>query len=142
MKKFFSFLSSSKSFDEVKQGIKFLDIERVSHKSGISHHMIFKRDIIESLFKNIENNYNKELWKVFIDCIDFNIDSDSLASEYEIYFNYVLTYYKDEYNIRTVKWKNCSRIDFLNVKELQEQGFIYLAIQDYFINDFKSYKIE
>jgi hypothetical protein len=118
---------------------RLVNLKKVINKSGISHHMIFKRKIIKSLFEKVESIHNKYFWQVFIDCIDFSVNSTSLASEYEIYFNYTLTYFKDEYILREVKWKNCSKYDIENLKN---EGYLYLGIQDYFINNDTTYRIE
>jgi hypothetical protein len=75
--------------------------------SGISHHMIFNKNILLSLFKMVsEFHKGIEFWKIFLNCVDNKQGSG--ASEYEIYFNYMLIYHKNLIKIRNLNWKNVS----------------------------------
>ena len=78
-------------------------------KSGISHHMLFETKYIKELFNMVENYHNNEL---FYDIFLKNItDYDSSgASEYEIYFNYMLYKHFNEITIRPLKWKNSNNL--------------------------------
>ena len=75
------------------------------NKSGISHHIVVQKHILVELFNLIETYHKKKFYKVFIENVDsFTISS---ASEYEIYFNYILQYIsKDLYKIRKLKFTN------------------------------------
>jgi hypothetical protein len=83
-------------------------LKKTHSLSGISHHCIFNKNIINELFTNIENNYNNEykFWELFL----INIDKEHIlkagASEYEIYFTYINLYYSDKIIIRQLNWKN------------------------------------
>lgn len=56
--------------------------------SGICHHMLMQRSILEKLFKTIETVHGCEPWVAICRCIDHkNIFAP--FSEYELYFNYV-----------------------------------------------------
>ena len=53
--------------------------------SGIVHHMLFQKEILEDLFSRVEKKHNKSFWNAFLD----TVRSDHIiggASEYEIYF--------------------------------------------------------
>ena len=81
------------------------------NKSGISHHMIFNRQIIKEIFNLVENKHNKPFWVIFIEMVDehkkHNINViESGASEYELYFNYMIQNYKDIIHVRSLNWSN------------------------------------
>ncbi len=72
--------------------------------SGICHHMIFQKSILESLFKLVENYHknNKPFYEIFIDNIESNNEGGS--SEYELYFNYLSIYKKDKFKLRKLSY--------------------------------------
>ena len=84
------------------------ELKRVS-KSGITHHMIFQREIMLDLFNKVEEYHGEEFWKVFLTLVD--IEQKSGASEYEIYFNFIQTYYPNKIKVRKLKWKNTKNKD-------------------------------
>ena len=51
---------------------------------------------------------------MFLECIDPNEKLKSGASEYEIYFNYLLLYHKNEFEIRNLKWINTKNFFYYN----------------------------
>jgi hypothetical protein len=55
--------------------------------SGVTHHMLFQRPILEDLFQKIsEAHRGLPAWKVLCRCIDRRLSN--ALSEYEIYFNF------------------------------------------------------
>ena len=76
-------------------------------KSGICHHMMFETKYVKKLFKLIETHHNDIFWKLFLKYVD--ITDISGASEYEIYFNYMLLYNRHNIRLRKLKWTNISR---------------------------------
>ena len=75
------------------------------NKSGICHHMIMQRKVLLNLITLIENYHNKPFFEVFIENTNPNIISS--ASEYEIYFNYMIQYLpKDLFKIRKLTFSN------------------------------------
>lgn len=79
--------------------------------SGISHHMIFNTHIIKEIFSMVETLHNKPFWIMFIESVNehtkYDIDrEESGASEYEIYFNYIIHKHPDIVHIRSLKWEN------------------------------------
>jgi len=81
------------------------------NKSGISHHMIFNKNIIREIFDLVEKFHNKPFWFVFIEMVDehkkYDIDShESGASEYELYFNYMMKNHSEKIYIRQLNWSN------------------------------------
>jgi hypothetical protein len=74
--------------------------------SGVTHHMIFEKQYVQSLMKMVEEYHAKDsiipFWQLFL---VFGKDYAG-ASEYEIYFNYMLKYYPEKIQIRPLKWAN------------------------------------
>lgn len=85
--------------------------QKVIKPSGISHHMIFDKKYLKEIFYIVEKLHNKPFWKVFITCVDehkkypINI-IESGASEYELYFNYMVKNHGDVIEIRKLNWSN------------------------------------
>tara|TARA_B100000214_G_C23915310_1_gene603360 strand:- start:143 stop:961 length:819 start_codon:yes stop_codon:yes gene_type:complete len=132
-------------------------IKKVDNFSGISHHMLFKKTILESLFELVENYHNKEFYKSYIDLLDPNENSPS--ADYEIYYNYALNFYKESYTTRELNWtnlerfslKNFTKFDMVslphwkktrpsdiseNIRELNFIRFLYCIKNFFFLNTF------
>jgi hypothetical protein len=94
----------------------FTHMEKLSEKytkvfpdfSGICHHMMFEVRYITEIFEDIRSIHGKEFWKVFLECVDKT--SNSGASEYETYFNYIFKNHEESVKIRHLSWKNCNEI--------------------------------
>lgn len=80
-----------------------------SAKSGICHHMIFETKYIKEMIGLIEAQHNDKFYNVFLNLVTET--SKSGASEYEIYFNYMLKFHSDKITIRQLKWTNCTTLD-------------------------------
>ena len=97
------------------------------NKSGICHHMMFQKKYLKKLFKFIESrkmHSNKHFYQIFLDCIyDRNTPC---ASEYEIYFNFMLNFYPDKVIIRKLKFKNVT-----NLESYLNQDYDYLSCHHY-----------
>lgn len=74
--------------------------------SGICHHMIFQRDLVRQLFDMVESHTGDIFWRSFMIHLDPVHIPGSGASEYEIYFNYLLIYHPDKMKIRKLNWDN------------------------------------
>jgi FkbM family methyltransferase len=80
-------------------------------KSGICHHMIFETIYINELFNKIEKNHNDKFYNVFLKLVSEFEFTSSGASEYEIYFNYMLKNHNDKIKIRQLNWDNVNFLD-------------------------------
>ena len=80
------------------------NLTRSSELSGISHHMLFDKQILEEIFKEVEDYHGKQFYEVFLDEIDNK--EKSCCAEYEIFFHYVMKKYPDKYKLREIKWGN------------------------------------
>ena len=89
-------------FDHMKKLDKEL-IKIDKNKSGICHHMIFETKYIDELISRIEKNHNELFYNIFLKTE--RTDDFSGASEYEIYFNFMLKYNPDKIQIRKLNWK-------------------------------------
>lgn len=84
-------------------------IKMDSNKSGICHHMIFETKFINEIFEKIEKQHSDSFYNIFLKMVTEK--SGSGASEYEIYFNYMLRFHEDKIILRKLNWKNTGRID-------------------------------
>jgi len=117
-------------FRHAKQLIKDPIIKRLFPKfSGICHHMLFQRAVLEDLFSRITEKHNVEPWKAFLKCVDSKELDGSCFSEYEIYFNFVFSQ-TDQVRIRHLRWAN-SRFSESRIRDLQKNGFHYVSCHSY-----------
>jgi hypothetical protein len=79
------------------------------NKSGICHHMMFERKYINKLINKIEEKHNDKFYNVFLKMVTDITESG--ASEYEMYFNYVFKNYSDKVEIRALNWSNCNTLN-------------------------------
>ena len=92
---------------------------KASNMSGISHHMIFEKKYIDEIILIVENNHNDKFYNIFLKQVDSKDFLRSGASEYEIYFNYMLKNYFDMIQIRKLNydepiWYNINKINVNN----------------------------
>ena len=92
--------------------------------SGICHHMLFQRPILEDLFHTIESQHHTKLWKAF--CLQVNLDEfESGASEYELYFNFAFSS-TNQLQIRPLKWAESSA-SYDTKDRYQQEGYAYVS---------------
>jgi len=72
--------------------------------SGICNHMIFETKYIKEIIDIVEHTHNDKFYNVFLKNV--TEISGSGASEYEIYFNYMLKYHRNEIIIRKLNYSN------------------------------------
>lgn len=86
---------------------KLHPILKKSHpSSGISHNCMFNKLILNELFNFIEQFHNngKQFWQIFLEMIDKNDVLLSGASEYEIYFTYLILFHSNKFSTRNLKF--------------------------------------
>lgn len=88
------------------------DLIKMNRLSGICHHMIFETKYIDELFLRIENNHKDTFYNIFLKMV--SMKEKSGASEYEIYFNYMLKYNPTKIKIRELTWKNTDKLELNN----------------------------
>jgi hypothetical protein len=74
--------------------------------------MIFEQSILEEMFYMVSKE--KPFWMVFLEEVDVCLRHGiwSGASEYELYFNYVLQFHHDKIEVRELQWENVETLDF------------------------------
>ena len=83
-------------------------LSKLNEMSGICHHLMFQKDILNDLFDMVEGLHGKPFYDIFLWSVDRNEILGSGASEYEIYFNFLQKNYPGRYKIRELKWSNVS----------------------------------
>lgn len=116
-------------FDHMKEVLP--DLEKIdSEKSGICHHMMFQKHIIDDLFYRVEQLHKEPFWRVFLDKADPNLESGCGASEYEMYFNFVLKHYSYLVKVRKLRAKLFYR-NLGDIFLLKEMGYAYACVHNY-----------
>ncbi|MFI0435521.1 MAG: DUF6492 family protein [Parachlamydiaceae bacterium] len=102
-----------------------------SNNSGICHHMLFQKAILEDLFSKVETLHQLKFWEAFCLCVNPQDINKSGASEYEIYFNFAFSQ-TNQVKIRQLKWKNSSAIHL--IKQDENIDFDYISYHAYLRN--------
>ncbi len=95
--------------------------------SGISHNMIFNQKILRELFKKIEDHdaSGDPFYKIFFK----NSGISHGASEYQIYFCFLLVYHRNEVGFRRLRYKNTAD---LNIKKYRRRlKYHYCSFHSY-----------
>jgi hypothetical protein len=82
--------------------------------SGICHHMIFETKHLDELMSKIEKFHNNTFFNIFLKLVTPKDINFSGASEYELYFNYMLKFNSDKIKIRKLNWRNTNTHDTNN----------------------------
>jgi hypothetical protein len=77
------------------------DLFREVHpdRSGITDHMMVHRPVMQGLLYKIEQR-GGQAWRILLEAVEPAHRNLSGMSEYEIYFNYALTWFAEEYALR------------------------------------------
>jgi hypothetical protein len=101
------------------------EFEKVQNESGVCHHMVFNKFILDELFQKVESHHSKKtFWKAFLDCVDPREKEKSGASEYEIYFNYLLKFHRERVLLRSLPFSNWE----------QDVNLIPEGLSEYYVN--------
>jgi len=101
-------------------GVPIITGRNQKHRSGVVHHMVLVKEVLEDLFQVAEKLHNgMPLWKVMLaeSALEMtchspksNICADgSTLSEYELYFNYAQAKFPQTVHIRPLLWTNGPR---------------------------------
>ena len=102
--------------------------------SGISHHMIFNRHLVKEMMTLAEQHCNNVFWKAFLLNVDPERRNHSGASEYEMYFNFMLQYHKDKVLPRKLRFINTGESIQSALHNLQNSDVSYVSIHAYMAN--------
>jgi uncharacterized short protein YbdD (DUF466 family) len=87
-------------------------IKVLKNKSGICHHMMFQKKYVIEMMKSIAQIHKKEFFDVFLDSVPKDaVNKVAGASEYEIYFNYMLLNHPDKIKIRAIPFTNSDWVE-------------------------------
>ena len=90
-------------------------LTRQTNYSGICHHMMFYVPFVKKLFELVqEGRPEKPFWQIFMENV-YESEGSSGASEYEMYFNFVLKYYPEHIQPRQLYWSNMNSYDYVAV---------------------------
>lgn len=84
--------------------------KRVSEKSGICHHMIFQKKYLDEIFALVESRHHIKFYEIFLRQVASSDFPHSGASEYELYFNYMLDKHPSEICLRQLQWQNVPKL--------------------------------
>ncbi|MDR3550953.1 MAG: DUF6492 family protein [Candidatus Babeliales bacterium] len=109
--------------------------------SGICHHMLLQRPILEDLFKAIQLRHKVDPWKALCGCINkkniwIGIPDWAGISEYEIYFNFAMSgSYKVK--IRPLKFLDTG-FGWHKISQARNEEYDYISCHSYLINEAES----
>lgn len=97
--------------------------------SGISHHMLFQRSILEDLFGVIRAAHKKDPWKAICSFID--PDENSGVSEYELYFNFTFSRSRQGKIRHLKRYDSGDPNDVEKLSEFVAQGYDYISCHNW-----------
>ena len=97
--------------------------------SGIAHHMLFQKPVLDDLCKLILVEHQCEPWIAIARAIPTKNGSITLSalSEYEIYFNFVFAR-TNQVKIRPLCWKNISELKYNHKTALHDYDYVAIHI--------------
>lgn len=98
--------------------------------SGVCHSMMFNRNIITELFDKVEkyDGSGDKFFKIFLK----HASSKHCASEYQIYFNFLLIFHSKKIAMRKLRYKNTAD---LNIKKYRQRlKYSYCSFHSYLRN--------
>lgn len=93
--------------------------KQIKGVSGIAHHMLMQKPLVERLFGEIRERHGKEPWKAVVE----HLDEGKKLSEYELYFNYALKHRAA--HLRPLKWTNSRYVN--RVDQERNEGYDFVA---------------
>lgn len=95
--------------------------------SGVCHHMLFQKDILQDLFNQVIANdkIDQDFYKIFLK----HSQGGNSVSEYNLYFYFILSFYHDKIKTRNLKYKNCA--NFRPLLENLRKKYHYCSYHDY-----------
>ena len=95
--------------------------------SGICHHMLFQKPVLDDLFAVVESIHRKPLWKAVCHVIDHKELFGSFFSEYELYFNFLFTRSMRP-RLRFLRWENVPLRSYFG---LDKERFDYVSCHEW-----------
>ncbi len=92
--------------------------------SGICHHMLFQRSIVQDLFALVEKTHGCSFFEAFCKFIPNLHPYQYHASEYELYFNFAFAK-TNQVTLRPLKWLNSPYLD--DIERYRREGYAYVS---------------
>jgi hypothetical protein len=89
-------------------------LTRLYPYSGVCHHIMTRRDHLIAFINHVERVHRKPAWIAMLELVDSANHEGSGMSEYEILFNYCLTYFPDDYVMRPLIIDNFGALNEIN----------------------------
>ena len=95
--------------------------------SGVCHHMLFQKQVLQALFAEVIKNdkTETEFYKIFLK----HSKGGNSVSEYNLYFYFIISFYEEQFKIRVLKYKNCAK--FSPLLERIRKKYHYCSYHDY-----------
>lgn len=84
--------------------------KRMRVESGICHHCMFNQTYVQELMYLVQLQHNKPFYQVFLEGVSSYYHTGAGASEYEIYFHYLIQFHLEDISLRELKWKNVNEL--------------------------------
>lgn len=109
--------------------------ESMRNISGVCHHMLFQKHLIEELFVMVEkqDGTGDPFYKIFLK----NTDKMYGVSEYNLYFYFLVSLHAEEYKIRILHYKNTA--DFKLWKYRWRLKYDYCSFHSYMRENKKNF---
>jgi len=97
------------------------------NKYGVVHYMVYSKKIMNEIVKKVELKHNMVFWKAFCNCI--TQEHVNGASEFDMYFAYILTKHVDDIILKKLKYDDQG--DVWNIDRYIKAGYDYIAFHKY-----------
>jgi|HubBroStandDraft_1064217.scaffolds.fasta_scaffold05466_10 hypothetical protein len=96
-------------------------------QSLIAHHVLYDRDILGALFREIEDHHKRPWWVAYLTCVDPEWVTRSGAAENELYSQYALWRFPERVRVRPLWFQERKRyapdpsLDFVSVQSYNRE---------------------
>lgn len=118
----YNFATSSQYHDSYMKAIERLTgdelyyVDGEVHRGGITHHMVFAKEILDNIFHKAEKKHELPFWKAFLNISALELTCraptsslcgrGSSISEYELFLNHAKMYFPHLISYRPLLWTN------------------------------------
>ena len=103
----YKLLHDTFNFIDTDEQKKLLKSGRIN--SGICHHIMYNKYIIDKLIDKVEKQHNKTFWKYYFNIADENSGID--PANCGLYYDYICKFHKDKMKIRPITWMESAAPD-------------------------------
>lgn len=110
---------------------KLVNFKYTIQASGICHHMMFETKYVKELIKMVEDKHKDTFYNTFLKLVSASDYTGSGASEYEIYFHYILKYHRENIITRQLKWSDVQKFNLTINNDCTPFGYNYVSYHWY-----------